>query len=162
MDEYNTSTTPSQTTSITSTSTTTEVKAAALPQPAEAKILDYLSGGFYKGDGAGRYMDPDLVDGAAKKIAKDLAAGGMKQSAFNPILRELKRANKKTLPLEAKRGALVGAIPQAKQLVQRHRAPELLVEILERNRSAVQDSADYTAAVKHLIAVNVYLGDFKQ
>lgn len=127
-----------------------------------AVMLDYLSGGFYKGEAAGRYIDPALVDGTAKEIAEQLATGGLKQSAFNPILRELKRANKKALPLEAKRGALAGAIPQAKQLVQRKRAPDLLVDVLERNKLAIQDNADYTAAVKHLTAVGVFLGDYQE
>lgn len=128
---------------------------------ASTTSADYLSSGFYKGEGAGRYIDPALVDEKSKEIAKALAAGGMKQSAYNPILRELKRANKKTLPLEAKLGALAGAIPQAKQLVQRKRAPGLLVDILERNRREVQDSADYSAAIKHLTAVGVFLGDYQ-
>ena len=95
----------------------------------------------------------------AQTIAKALADGGLKPSGINPILRELKKSNKKTLPLDAKRGALTGAIVAAKQLHQRKRAPTLLVDILECNRAAVQDGEDYKAAVKHLTAVGVYLGD---
>ena len=120
---------------------------------------EYLRGGYYKGEGAARYINPDLVGIMAQTIAKALADGGLKPSGINPILRELKKSNKKTLPLDAKRGALTGAIVAAKQLHQRKRAPTLLVDILECNRAAVQDGEDYKAAVKHLTAVGVYLGD---
>ena len=120
---------------------------------------EYLRGGYYKGEGAARYISPVLVGIMAQKIATALADGGLKPSGINPILRELKKSNKKTLPLDAKRGALIGAIVAAKQLHQRKRAPTLLVDILECNREAVQDGEDYKAAVKHLTAVGVYLGD---
>ena len=120
---------------------------------------EYLRGGYYNGEGAARYISPDLVGIMAQTIAKALADGGLKQTAIKSILRGLKRADKKTLPLDAKRGALTGAIVTAKQLHQRKRAPALLVEVLERNRVAVQDGEDYKAAVKHLTAVGVYLGD---
>lgn len=127
-----------------------------------ALALDYLSGGYYKGEGKASYPDPALVGETAKRLAQELAQGGLKQTAFNPILRELKKANKKTLPLEAKQGALSGALITAKQLVQRHRASSLLVDVLKRNREAVQSDADYAAAVKHLTAVGVYLGDYQK
>ena len=123
---------------------------------------DYLTGGYRKGEGSGTYIDPDLLDKTAQQVARTLAQGGLKQSSFNPILRELKRANKKMLPLEAKRSALSGAIVTAKDLVQRNRAPHLLGELLERNRAAVQTDADYKAAVKHLTAVGVFLGDYQE
>lgn len=122
----------------------------------------YLSGGYYKGSGTGRYINPDLLDKQAHELAHSLAREGLKQSALNSVLRDLKKANKKTVPLEAKRGALIWAIPQAKLLVQRKRAPALLVDILERNRAAVETSEDYTAAFKHLTAVGVFLGDYQQ
>jgi len=137
-------------------------EATKAPEASSSLPADYLSEGYYKGEGAARYIDPDLVGETAQRLAQDLATGGMKQTATNSILRELKRADKKTLPLDAKRGALAGAIVTAKQLQQRHRAPGLLVDILECNREAVQDGEDYKAAVKHLTAVGVYLGDFQQ
>ena len=136
---------------------------AKAPETATGALApDYLSGGYYKGEGKGRYIDPDLIDNRAQTLAHDLAAGGLKQSTLNPILRDLKKANKKTLPLDAKHGALSGAIVQAKQLQQRNRTPRLLVEVLERNRATVQTDADYTAAVKHLFALSVYLGDYQE
>lgn len=122
----------------------------------------YLSEGYFKGDEKARYMDPNLVGETAQRLAQDLARGELKQSAFNSILRELKRADKKTLPLEAKRGALSGAIVTAKRLEQRKRASGLLVDVLERNRAAVQTDVDYAAAVKHLTAMGVFLGDYQQ
>lgn len=137
-------------------------EATNAPEASSSLPADYLSEGYYKGEGTGRYLDPDLVDGTAKQIANALADGGLKRATINPILRELKKSNKKTLPLDAKRGALAGAIVTAKQLEQRHRAPSLLVEVLEGNRAAVQTDADYTAAVKHLTAVGVYLGEYQQ
>ena len=137
-------------------------EATKAPEASSSLPADYLSEGYYKGEGAARYIDPDLVGETAQRLAQDLATGGMKQTATNSILRELKRADKKTLPLDAKQGALSGAIVTAKQLQQRHRAPGLLVDILERNRAAVESDADYKAAVKHLTAVGVYLGDYQE
>lgn len=128
----------------------------------EALALDYLSGGYYKGEGKQSYPNPDLVSETAQRLARDLAEGKLTPGGFNPILRDLKKANKKTLPLEAKRGALAGAIVMAKQLQQRKRASGLLADILERNRAAVQTDADYKAAVKHLTAVGVFLGDYQK
>lgn len=125
---------------------------------------DYLRGGYFKGEGKGRYADPDLVGPTAEELAKALAEGGLKQAGYNPILRELKKANKKTLPLEAKVGALAGAMVKAKLLEQRKRAPHLLVEVLERNRTAVQNTAGpdvYRVAYQHLEAVGAYLGDIQ-
>ena len=137
-------------------------EATKAPEASSSLPADYLSEGYYKGEGAARYISPDLVGIIAQTIAKALADGGLKQTAINSILRGLKRADKKTLPLDAKRGALTGAIVTAKQLHQRKHAPTLLVDILECNRAAVQDGEDYKAAVKHLTAVGVYLGDFQQ
>lgn len=149
--------------SIASSSTPEATKAPKVPSDTPALSWDeYLSRGYYLGEGAARYIDPDLVGETAQRLAQDLATGGMKQTATNSILRELKRADKKTLPLDAKQGALSGAIVTAKQLQQRHRAPGLLVDILERNRAAVESDADYKAAVKHLTAVGVYLGDYQE
>lgn len=133
------------------------------PAPAtDALAPDYLSGGYHKGEGKARYIGPDLLDKTAQQVARALAQSGLKQSSFNPILRELKRGDKRSLPLEAKRGALSGAIVAAKLLEQRHRAPGLLCELLERNRAAVQTDEDYKAAVKHLTAVGVFLGDYQE
>lgn len=125
---------------------------------------EYLCNGYFKGEGKGRYADPDLVGPTAEELAKALAEGGLKQAGYNPILRELKKANKKTLPLEAKVGALAGAMVKAKLLEQRKRAPHLLAEVLERNRTAVQNTADpdvYRVAYQHLEAVGAYLGDIQ-
>lgn len=143
------------------TDTTPDSKTTETSEASSSPLTDYLAEGYYKGESSGRYINPDLVGVMAQTIAKALADGGLKSSGINPILRELKKSNKKMLPLEAKRGALAGAIVTAKQLQQRHRAPGLLVDILERNRGAVQTDADYKAAVKHLTAVGVFLGDYQ-
>lgn len=154
--------TPESTTPAEASVTAEDVTSTAATPTAGNIPAEYLRGGYYKGEGAGRYINPDLVGIMAQTIAKALADGGLKPGGINPILRELKKSNKKTLPQEAKRGALSGAIVTAKQLQQRKHAPTLLVDILECNRAAVQDGEDYKAAVKHLTAVGVYLGDFQQ
>lgn len=154
--------TPEATTPAEASVTAEDVTSTAATPTAGNIPAEYLRGGYYKGEGAARYISPDLVGIIAQTIAKALADGGLKQTAINSILRGLKRADKKTLPLDAKRGALTGAIVTAKQLHQRKHAPTLLVDILECNRAAVQDGEDYKAAVKHLTAVGVYLGDFQQ
>lgn len=140
-----------------SPSTTPAENPTASGLPAE-----YLDHGYFKGEGKGRYPAPELVGKLAQQVAETLASGGLKPSGFNPILRGLKKMNKKALPVEAKTGALSGAIVKAKLLEQRHRAPHALVELLECNRAAVHDAMDYEAAYQHLEAVGVYLGDQEQ
>lgn len=156
--EANTSTTaqaPAK--EATSPSTTPAENPAVSGLPAE-----YLGHGYFKGEGKGRYPAPELVGKLAQQVAETLASGGLKPSGFNPILRGLKKMNKKALPVEAKTGALSGAIVKAKLLEQRHRAPHALVELLECNRVAVHDAMDYEAAYQHLEAIGVYLGDQEQ
>lgn len=53
----------------------------------------YLAEGYCKIAGKTRYIDPDLIGARAQEIAEALAEGGLKPSGFNPILRELKKAN---------------------------------------------------------------------
>ena len=122
----------------------------------------YLAEGYCKIAGKTRYIDPDLIGARAQEIAEALTEGGLKPSGFNPILRELKKANKKNLPVEVKKGALAGAIIKAKLLVQKKRAPRLLVALLEQNLEAVQDTTDYGSAYQHLEAVGVYLTEYQK
>ena len=146
-----------------------EVPAAPTSIPAAEDILSetglpagYLAEGYCKIAGKTRYIDPDFIGARAQEIAEALAEGGLKPSGFNPILRELKKANKKNLPVEVKKGALAGAIIKAKLLVQKKRAPRLLVALLEQNLEAVQDTTDYGSAYQHLEAVGVYLTEYQK
>lgn len=117
----------------------------------------YLSNGYYvtAPNGKSKYPDPALND-SAKKIGQDLAAG-LKSSEFNKMLRDLKKAKKRTLPIEAQTGAISALIPKALLLEQKKRAPHLLVEILEANLAAVKDFNDYVACYNHLESMGVYL-----
>lgn len=146
-----------------------EVPAAPTSIPAAEDILSetglpagYLAEGYCKIAGKTRYIDPDLIGARAQEIAEVLAEGGLKPSGFNPILRELKKANKKNLPVEVKKGALAGAVVKAKLLAQKKRAPRLLVALLEQNLEAVQDTTDYGSAYQHLEAVGVYLTEYQK
>ena len=66
--------------------------------PAAPGLPDgYLSGGYYattdKGD---KYLRPEFVGSQAQQIAAALAP--LRPSDFNALLREMKKAKKKTLP----------------------------------------------------------------
>ena len=61
-------------------------EATNAPEASSSLLADYLSEGYYKGEGAARYIDPDLVGETAQRLAQDLATGGMKQTATNSIL----------------------------------------------------------------------------
>lgn len=115
---------------------------------------DYLSEGYYKGEGKSRYPNPVLVD-QAETIGKSLAAGGVTATAFNRLLRTLKTAKNK--PFDAQKGALKKLIPQVIDLENKKKAPPLLREIVEHNRTAVQNEADFAACLDHIQDIAVFL-----
>lgn len=120
----------------------------------EALALDYLSGGYYKGEGKQSYPNPALVD-HAEGIGKSLAAGGVTATAFNRLLRTLKAAKNK--PFEAQEGALKKLTVQVIDLENKKKAPPLLREIVERHREAVHSPADFAACLDHLRDIYIYL-----
>ena len=121
-------------------------------------VEGYLSNGYYvtAPNGKTKYPDPVLND-SAKIIGQDLAASGLKSSEFNKMLRELKKAKKRTLPIDAQTGAISALVPKALLLEQKKRAPHLFVEVLEANLAAVKDFNDFVACYNHLESVGVYL-----
>ena len=112
--------TPESTTPAEASVTAEDVTSTAASLTAANIPAEYLCGGYYKGEGKTRYPDPNLVGETAQTLAHDLAAGGLRQSTLNPILRDLKKANKKTLPLDAKHGALSGDMDEGLFPVQAH------------------------------------------
>lgn len=120
----------------------------------EALALDYLSGGYYKGEGKQSYPNPSLVD-HAEGIGKSLAAGGVTATAFNRLLRTLKAAKNK--PFEAQEGALKKLTVQVIDLDNKKKAPPLLREIVERHREAVHSPADFAACLDHFRDIYIYL-----
>ena len=76
----------------------------------------YLSGGYYattdKGD---RYLRPELVGSQARQLAA--ALDPLRPSDFNALLREMKKAKKKTLPFEARQTAAAEMLPDRKSVV---------------------------------------------
>ena len=116
--------------------------------PAAPGLPDgYLSGGYYattdKGD---KYLRPEFVGSQAQQIAASLAP--LRPSDFNALLREMKRAKKKTLPFEARQTAAAEMFPKA---------PALLVELIQANLDAIQNDDDWFAYHRHLEAIGGYL-----
>lgn len=138
-----TSTAPS-TTSMTATTGTTP---AILP-------TDYLVGGYYRGEGKGRYVDPALID-QAEAIGTALAADGVKPAVLNRMIKTLKTAAR--LPYAAQQGALKKLSPQVLDLEHKKKAPPMLRELVERNQATVQNEADYAACLDHFRDIVVYL-----
>lgn len=112
---------------------------------------DYLRGGYYRGEGKSQYLDPALVD-HAEAIGTGLAAGGVTPTAFNRMVKVLKGAAK--LPLPGQLGALKKLLPLA---LKEKKAPPLLREVVERNRAAVQNEADFAACLDHFQDVAIFL-----
>lgn len=127
---------------------------AAQTNSTEALASDYLSEGYYKGEGKNRYPNPALVD-QAETIGKSLATRGVTRTAFNRLMRTLKTAKNK--PFDAQEGALKKLIPQVIDLENKKKAPPLLREIVERNRAAVQSEADFSACLDHFRDIGVFL-----
>lgn len=145
-------------TATTATPDTTSTKTKTAKETTEDATgelaLDYLAGGYYKGEGKSRYPNPVLVD-QAETIGKNLAAGGVTATVFNRLLRTLKAAKNK--PFEAQEGALKKLIVQVIDLENRKKAPLLLREIAERNREAVHSPADFVACLDHFRDIYIYL-----
>ena len=136
-------------------SSTAEATATAEPTEAPSSLLsDYLTGGYYKGEGQKRYPAPTLVD-QAEEIGKALGASGVSATAFNRMLRTLKAAKK--LPFDAEQGAIKKLMPQVLDLERKKKAPPLLRELVERNRAAVKSSEDYAACLDHFQDIAVFL-----
>ena len=123
--------------------------------PAAPGLPDgYLSGGYYattdKGD---KYLRPEFVGSQAQQIAAALAP--LRPSDFNALLREMKKAKKKTL--EARQTAAAEMFPKALALVRRKKAPALLAELIQTNLNAIKNDADWSAYYRHLEAIGGYL-----
>ena len=116
----------------------------------------YLSGGYYattdKGD---KYLRPEFVGSQAQEIAA--ALDPLRPSDFNALLREMKKAKKKTLPFEARQTAAAEMFPKALALVRRKKAPALLAELIQTNLNAIKNDADWSAYYRHLEAIGGYL-----
>lgn len=133
----------------TSTTQATPATAPGLPD-------GYLSGGYYattdKGD---KYLRPEFVGSQAQEIAA--ALDPLRPSDFNALLREMKKAKKKTLPFEARQTAAAEMFPKALALVRRKKAPALLAELIQANLDAIQNDDDWFAYHRHLEAIGGYL-----
>lgn len=116
--------------------------------------VDYLKGGYFRGEGKGRYTDPALV-GQAERIGTALAQSGTPASAMNKMVKTLKASSR--LPYEAQRGSLEKLTPQVLDLEHKKKAPALLREVVERNQAAVQNEADFKACLEHFQNIAIYL-----
>ncbi|MET0017956.1 hypothetical protein [Oscillibacter sp.] len=149
MDDLNVSTTGESVTE--QTPTTIETLPAALPD-------NYLADGYHAVTEKGvRYRRPEYVDTYARQIAALLAP--MKPSDFNPMLREMKRSNKGTLPFEARQTAAYELRPAAISLVRRKRAPKILIDFIEANLAVISTDADWTAFYRHLLSIQGFMSE---
>ena len=126
------------------TTSTTQATPATTPGLPDG----YLSGGYYattdKGD---KYLRPEIA----------AALAPLRPSDFNALLREMKKAKKKTLPFEARQTAAAEMFPKALALVRRKKAPALLAELIQTNLNAIKNDADWSAYYRHLEAIGGYL-----
>lgn len=124
----------------------------------EAKLSpDYLSNGFFIGEGDGRYPDPALVSDMAEVLGAGLAICGLKPAAYNSLLKPLKKVNKRTVVFEAKYGALLALRPKIMLMKQKKRAPHILLEIIDANIRELKDNSDFEVCYQHLEAVSAFL-----
>lgn len=147
------------TTPETGTTQTAEDAASGTPDKVIGPITgelepDYLSHGYFKGEGKNKYPDPALVY-QAEIIGRDFAAGGVTATAFNRLLRILKEAKGKSL--EAQQGALIRLMPLVTKLELKKKAPPLLREIVECNWAAVKNEADFAVCLDHFRDIGIYL-----
>lgn len=120
--------------------------------------VDYLKGGYFRGEGKGRYKAPELED-YAEIIAKALAESGTPASAVKKMARTLKKVAGPRFPFPAKQAALKALKPQVLDLEHRKKAPALLRLVVERNQAAVENDADFSVCVEHIQHIAIYLAD---
>lgn len=117
---------------------------------------DYLANGYYAStDKGAKYLRPEFVGEYAETMAALLA--DMKPSAFNGLLREMKRSKKATLPFEARMTAAAEMLPKAMALVHRKKAPPLLVTFIKDNLEHLQTDDDWAGYLRHLEAISAFL-----
>ena len=117
---------------------------------------DYLTNGYYATtDKGAKYLRPEFVGEYAETMAALLS--DMKPSAFNGLLREMKRSKKTTLPFEARMTAAAEMLPKAMALVHRKKAPALLVSFIKDNLNHIQNDDDWTAYYRHLEAIAAFM-----
>ncbi|MEA4895238.1 MAG: hypothetical protein VB064_08240 [Oscillospiraceae bacterium] len=135
----------------------TETVPAAPDSPA-ALPDGYLSEGYYAVTEKGvSYRRPEYVDTYARQIAALLAP--MKPTDFNPMLRELKKSNKRALPFEARQTAAYEMLPAAISLVRRKRAPRILIDFIKANLEVIATDADWTAFYRHLLSIQGFMSE---
>ena len=117
---------------------------------------NYLANGYYAATPTGAaYLRPEFVSTAAKHIAAALSS--MKPSDFNGLLKEVKKSRKRTFPFEAHQTALAEMLPTSLALVNRKKAPSLLVAFAEANLAAVHNDNDFAAFVRHADCIAAYM-----
>lgn len=142
----------------TTTGELTTEKAPAVHSDSNPKYLpkDYLSCGYHATTDKGvKYLRPEFVGEYAETMAKLLHE--MKPTAFNSLMREMKRCRRGTLPFEARLTAAAEMLPKAMALVHRKKAPILLVTFIKHNLDNIHDDADWTAFYRHLEAISAYM-----
>ncbi len=117
---------------------------------------DYLAHGYYAVSSNGiEYLCPEFVGEYAETMAKLLA--DMKPSDFNTLLKMLKRSKKSSLCFEARVTTAVELIPTAMVLVNRKKAPPLLVSFIAHNVDNIHDDDDWNAFYRHMEAIAAYM-----
>ena len=117
---------------------------------------DYLAHGYLATtDKGAKYVRPEFVGEYAETMAKLLA--DMTPSAFNALMREMKRSKKTALPFEARLTAVAEMLPKAMALVHRKKAPALLVSFIKDNLDHIQNDDDWYAYLRHLEAIAAFL-----
>ena len=116
----------------------------------------YLADGYYATTEKGaKYLRPEFVGKYADTIPTLIT--NIQITNYNPLLREMKRSKKKTLPFEARLTAVSEMLPKALALVHRKKAPALLVSFIKHNLDNILDDDDWTAFYRHLEAIAGYM-----
>ena len=124
--------------------------------PASTLPENYLTNGYYATTANGAtYLRPEFVSSDAKAIALGLSS--MKPSDFNGLLKEVKKSRKRNLPFEARQTALAEMLPKSLALVNRKKAPALLVSFVETSLATVRNDSDFDAFVRHADCIAAYL-----
>lgn len=131
-------------------------QATILPSKVPCILPDgYLANGYHGTTDKGeKYLLPEFVGEYAETVAKLLS--DMKETDLNRMLRELKRSKKSSLPFAARKTAALELIPKAMTLVNRKKAPVLLLSIIKVNLDHIHCDEDWNYFLRHFEAVAAF------
>lgn len=144
-------------TDVTAATETTEATAAESP----VLPAGYMENTFFSTSAAGvPYLNKMYISDYAKAIARILVTTQppMKSRDFrSAFINDLKKQNKKSIPVEAQLTAAASLIPTTIKLVAQKKAPDFLNSVVQAAVDGVVDARSFEALYRHFDAIYSFM-----